>query len=509
MAPSKDALARLRAIVVEDLPPNDPGPLASEVAGCAREQGLAGLLHCVLESREGAAWPPAVRSALAADRRAALVRGVRQLALAARVLRRLDRAGLRALPLKGAAVLETLYDSEADRTMADVDLLVLDGFPEAVSLLAGEGFAREGTADHAIVLRETHTGAVLELHHGVTSAPGLFPLDRDGLWARSVPGLGQIPRLPSPEDLLVHLSLHAAFQHGLSLSLSQWLDFRRLLERRAPDPDRLREVAARARAEAPLAAALAAAAAVVDAPVAPALVSGAVRGLAGRGWSDLVSPNGPDLLAVRMALLPGRRFALLRHTLVPDGPGGPVPVLHRLRRGAVRAATLTWRWGPRALGSALAGAVRARPGSGQVAGTPTGVPRPDGILRDVLGAFPSAFLTVTGDCMLPALAHGERVRLASPARRSPRFGDVVLVRQPEGLRLHRLVWGPPLPGRSWRTQADRGPLWDAAVGPGDVLGTVVDVVRPSGPRRVGSGFTSLRSLFRGLRSWLLLPAEPA
>jgi len=244
MAESKASLAFVRDFLTQGtlppLPRETPWDAAAAIALAAREQGVAGLLHRAISEGETAAlWPAEIRDALARDRRTALARGVRQLDLAGRVLGRLHRAGLRALPLKGAALLETLYDSEDARTMADVDVLALDDWPQARRLLEEDGFVECARADHAAVLREPATGAVLELHHGVTSSPGLFPLDRDGLWSRSVPGAGQVPRLPSAEDLLIQLSLHAAFQHGLVLSLAQWLDFRRLFERRSLDRERL------------------------------------------------------------------------------------------------------------------------------------------------------------------------------------------------------------------------------------------------------------------------------
>src|SRR6266511_3349465 len=437
MAESKASLAFLRDFLARStlppLPGEAPREAATGIAVAARQQGVAGLLHRALDS-EGEAtspWPAEVREALARDRRTALARGVRQLALAARVLDRLDRAGLRALPLKGAALLETLYDFEDERTMADVDLLVLDDWPQARALLADDGFVECGRADHAAVLRDPETGAVLELHHSVTSSPGLFPLDRDGLWSRSVPGAGQVPRLPSAEDLLVQLSLHAAFQHGLVLSLAQWLDFRRLLE-------------------------------------------------------------------------------LLRRTLFAETPGEPASFLHRIGRGAARAARLARHWGPRMLRGALGGAARGRPGCGHVSGTPPRLAQADGILRDLFGGFPFLRLTVTGDCMRPALAPGDRVRLVSREQRPPRVGDVVLARHPEGLRLHRLVWGPPLArlGLRWRTQADRGAIWDPALEPEDVLGTAVEVEGSPGLRALRGRLTSLRSLLRGLRTWMRLERAP-
>jgi len=524
MVESKDALACLREIVVRGalpaLPAASPGEAAVRVAAAAREQGLAGLLHQVLASAgektaaDTAAdvpWPLGVAEALAQDGRHALVRGVRQLALAARVLDLLDRAGLRALPLKGAALLEMLYDSEGDRTMSDVDLLVLDDWPEARRLLRADGFAEGEPADHVAVLREPGSGIVLELHHSVTSSPGLFPLDRDGLWSRSVLGPGQVQRRPSPEDLLVHLALHAAFQHGLVVSLAQWLDFRRLVERCQLDPDRLGEAARAARAETPLAAALLAARTVVEAPL-PGWLH-AVAGSAPKHFQregvdplDFVTPAEPDLARVRFRLLPGRRTELLLRTVFPERPGERGSLLRTIGRGALRAASLLRRWGPRTLARGLRAPSGRRQGFGQPAGTLPGVSRPDAILRDCLRAFPFVQLTVTGECMRPALLHGERVRLISSDQRPPRVGDVVLARHPEGLRLHRLVWGPPfaLPGTLWRTQADRGALWDPALRPADVLGTLVETNRWPRARALGRWLTSLRSLARGTWTWVRL-----
>jgi hypothetical protein len=97
--------------------------------------------------------------------------------------------------------------------------------------------------------------------------------------------------------------------------------------------------------------------------------------------------------------------------------------------------------------------------------------------------------------MMPGLVPGSLVRLVSPTRRPPRLGDVVLVRLPAGLRLHRLVWGPPVApgGTRWRTKGDRSPVWDPALDPRLVLGTVVS----EEGRGRGLG-RALRSLCRGL-----------
>lgn len=103
------------------------------------------------------------------------------------------------------------------------------------------------------------------------------------------------------------------------------------------------------------------------------------------------------------------------------------------------------------------------------------MPFEDRVLVDCLATFPEVAFAVTGRCMSPDLAEGERVRVVSPAHRRPRVGDVVLTRDQGDLRLHRLVWGPPFVRRStgWRTQADRASLLDPSLAEADVLGTVV------------------------------------
>src|SRR5207342_3313102 len=101
------------------------------------------------------------------------------------------------------------------------------------------GFAEVARGDHAWAFRDPSGHGIVELHRSVTSAPGLFPLDAFGLWQRRRAGRGQLRAWPSAEDLLLQLALHAAFQHGLVLSLVQWLDFRLLLEREPLDVARV------------------------------------------------------------------------------------------------------------------------------------------------------------------------------------------------------------------------------------------------------------------------------
>lgn len=341
-----DFRASLRAWLRDGVPPR-PGneAEAAALAAAARQQGLAGLLY-----PRSAGWPRAAREELRASYAHGFGLGVAQLEALGRVQRLLLERGLRSLPLKGGALVERLCDSAAERPMADVDLLVLDDWTAAARALTDEGWLPLRRADHAQPFVEPDSGVVLELHRSVTSCGALFPLDAEALWGRSQPGPGRVPRLPSPEDLLVHLSLHAAFQHGLVLTLVQYLDFRRLLERLPPRPDRLAESAERARAGRAVAAALRAAEAVVGARPRGDLAAALDRwlpeppGWLRAGLADplrFVAPEPPALARVRWGLAGGRRIALLRAALLPEEPEVAGP---RSLRAAGRVLYLLRRW---------------------------------------------------------------------------------------------------------------------------------------------------------------------
>jgi hypothetical protein len=344
-----------RWLITGELPSTPDESLALLLVEVAREQGVAALLHQALAAQR-VCWTDAAQLALRRAEQEDFAFGVRQLDMARRVQDVLETRGLRCLPLKGAALAERLYDSPAHRPMADVDLLVLDEWPIAAALLEKAGFADVGQADHARGFVDP-SGAVVELHCSVTSCGRLFPLDLDATWGRCRPGAGLVKWAPSSEDLLVHLALHAAFQHGLALRFVQFLDFRRLLEREPPDPALLSEVAVRARAEGAVALALEAAQAVTGAPLGPVLqelvsawLPSGLRGyVASRLSTDraaLLFPSEPPLARVRWELATGRRMVLLRETFRPSSSCVSSPA----RSGLVgRALRLARRWGPSTL----------------------------------------------------------------------------------------------------------------------------------------------------------------
>ena len=308
-------------------PPADPAA-ASEIVARAAEQGLVALLDAAV-ARSPLGFSTDVRGDLRDKHRACLFDGVQRQALARRASRRLRESGIRTLALKGVALLDFVYDSPAERPMADVDLFCLESFDAAVASLEQAGFLALDRAAHATALRERASGGVLELHRDLTSCRGFFPLDSPALWQRRCES-DDLAR-PSAEDLLVQLAIHAAFQHGFAISLAQWLDFRRLQERAALDPTAVLERARESRAEGCLFAALALARHVVGGAAPEALAAalekrapGAVRRRVaqalGRDPLWLLSPpSALGLFRWRVALAAGRRASLLLKTLSPEG----------------------------------------------------------------------------------------------------------------------------------------------------------------------------------------------
>jgi hypothetical protein len=129
----------------------------------------------------------------------------------------------------------------------------------------------------------------------------------------------------------------------------------------------------------------------------------------------------------------------------------------------------------------------------------------EAVLRECLNAFPHIRMRVTGTCMTPDLHPGDTVSIASPARRPPKWGDIVLVRHRDGLRLHRLVWRWPFASNRfpWLTKADRSGECDPRFSPADLLGTVVRIEGASFARRMGNAWfrNTVRSLTAGLIAW--------
>ncbi len=192
--------------------------------------GISTLLHRHLREHR---IPASVAGALEASTRAARLQVLRQRAEALRLLDALAGANVEAIPLKGLALRERYYPDPALRPSGDLDLLLRPGDAvRAEAILQGLGYRPNESElpaswyqlnrfHHVVPYRLPGRDVQIELHAGLFEPAAGITVDLDGLWLRSCGGeiAGRPVRWLSPEDLLLHLTVHACassrFQTGL------------------------------------------------------------------------------------------------------------------------------------------------------------------------------------------------------------------------------------------------------------------------------------------------------
>lgn len=237
---------------------------------------VAPILHRRLEGVEEV--DPAAASRLAAaygDNREESARAHRQLAAISAAM---AAEGITVVALKGAYLAEAVYGDPALRTLGDLDLMVRPHEVErAHAVLHGMGY-RSDTPQHLVpVFGANHhlspmsmpDALEVELHWSIdaTGVPleggpraSPFALDMDEVWAAVEPVriAGAAAGALSVEHLLLHLSLHAVFHHGLNITLRPLCDIAWTVRRRGGEVDwpLLVETAHRWRAAEPVGTAL-------------------------------------------------------------------------------------------------------------------------------------------------------------------------------------------------------------------------------------------------------------
>jgi len=146
------------------------------------------------------------------------------------VLETLKGAHIPVIGLKGVYLLDNIYPDISTRTMNDLDLMVKKrDIPAAISICQSLGYQpttyfniHDANLDikHVPPLKK-ETGPYLELHWTILEEDEPFTIDAKGLWERALPAkiAGSDALTLSPEDLILHLCLHLAYQHHLSLGL--------------------------------------------------------------------------------------------------------------------------------------------------------------------------------------------------------------------------------------------------------------------------------------------------
>jgi hypothetical protein len=195
----------------------------TDMVAMATRHGVAPLLYQRL-TREGSA-PPAPGHVLQALREDFLMHGARnalfyqELGL---VLRTLEQNHIPVIVLKGAHLAALAYEQIALRPMNDLDLLVHRADLErTASTLRDLGYVAEEEAEDLEAWCQEHAHlpgmlkppwTAIEVHWTLLPPGRLRTIPIADLWARSRPATvaGAATRVLSPEDLLLHLCLHAA-----------------------------------------------------------------------------------------------------------------------------------------------------------------------------------------------------------------------------------------------------------------------------------------------------------
>jgi hypothetical protein len=229
-----------------------PALTASEWAEVLRQAGennLVPLLYhrlCILDPT-----PQLPPGALEHLREATLASAARSLQISralGQILGALGRGGIPVIVLKGGYLAQVVYESPALRTMGDLDVLVQrEDLDRTAAVLAGMGYAPlyEGveevdyTRHHHLRPLAGPEGVRVEIHWNIVRPTPAVDVDLDGLWgrARGFRLAGVEAQALAPEDLLLHLCLHASFSHKFRVGLRACWDILEVTRRHADTID--------------------------------------------------------------------------------------------------------------------------------------------------------------------------------------------------------------------------------------------------------------------------------
>jgi hypothetical protein len=204
--------------------------------GLADERQVTGLLRRRVRALgvEPAA-PGAVLETLCRTCREVTAQNLRMYAELRRVVAALHARHVRVIVLKGAYLAAAVYQDLASREMGDVDVMVPAGdLGQAAEIVESLGYApvRPYAAGASIAAahdlpRFRAAGAVpLELHWNITDPDSPYGIAADGLWARALPSrlMGMDVLTLCPEDLLLHVAVHASYTHRFDFGLRALCD---------------------------------------------------------------------------------------------------------------------------------------------------------------------------------------------------------------------------------------------------------------------------------------------
>lgn len=157
------------------------------------------------------------------------------------LLSALESEDVPVIGLKGIFLLENIYNNIAARALGDIDIMVKkEDLQVAINILINLGYTMEtyfspvdqNTDIKHVSPMKNADGLSVEIHWTILNEEEPFAIDPDGLWDRAVPvNIAGVDVLAlSPEDLVLHLCLHFAYQHHLNLGLRGLNDVTEVLQ---------------------------------------------------------------------------------------------------------------------------------------------------------------------------------------------------------------------------------------------------------------------------------------
>jgi transposase-like protein len=127
------------------------------------------------------------------------------------LLRRLSEGSLPIIALKGAHLIESVYEDIGLRPVGDIDLLAREEDLLRIDKeLRALGYKPAGPCTHHVRYAPPEGSYPIEIHWVLVGPELPIQVDVEGLWSRAQPLTRAPAMVLSPEDLLLHLCLHTA-----------------------------------------------------------------------------------------------------------------------------------------------------------------------------------------------------------------------------------------------------------------------------------------------------------
>lgn len=199
------------------------------IIGLAQKTGVAPVLFAALKAKD-VTPPPASAERIRKIYLTSAARNTRIFHEVGKILRALQAANIPVIPLKGIWLAESVYGNIALRGMGDVDLWVQRSQLDAArQVMVSLGYSSRSRADRPQALQDAlagetqmfKTGApMVELHWNVFPGEWLrhtARIDEQVIWQRTLPHHSENVRQLTPEDAIIHICVHLAVNHQMSM----------------------------------------------------------------------------------------------------------------------------------------------------------------------------------------------------------------------------------------------------------------------------------------------------